>query len=72
MSSELSTVYKYYVLFECLLINTVGFFTLFFQCELQVLEVEFLKLYPTTNQMLADLLFGHFWLKDDLNCNSEG
>jgi len=29
-TAELSNIYKWYVIYECILVNIVGFFTLFF------------------------------------------
>ena len=45
-SSELSEIYKIYVAYECILINLVGFGTLFFQCELQHMEAQFKESHP--------------------------
>merc|ERR1711998_94336 len=69
-SSELSTIYKIYVAWERVAINLVGFFTLFFQCELQAAENQFLDNHPTVTRTQADPMFGHFWLKGDLNCHT--
>jgi len=69
-SSELSSIYKYYVAYECILVNLVGFFTLFFQCELQGAEKNFLAKHPSFREDEADILFGHFWLRNDLNCKT--
>merc|ERR1712070_971740 len=69
-SAELSTIYKYYVIWECIAINVVGFFTLAFQCPLQTLEKEYLASHPDVPQAQADSMFGHFWLKGDLNCST--
>mmetsp|Transcript_12999 Transcript_12999/g.25495 ORF Transcript_12999/g.25495 Transcript_12999/m.25495 type:complete len:212 (+) Transcript_12999:167-802(+) len=66
----LSRVYRLYVLYECILVNLLGFFTLFFQCELQGLEQRFLHAFPSTPKWIADSLFGHFWLQGDLNCDT--
>jgi len=70
-SAELSTIYKVYVAYECILINLLGFFTLFFQCELQGLEAKYLESHPDTPQIVADSLFGHYWLQGDLNCTTD-
>ena len=69
---ELSQIYKYYVLYECVLINLVGFVTLFFQCELQQLEEMVQHQYPNSSmaQWEWDSLFGHFWLQEDFNCST--
>ena len=67
-SSKLSPLYKVYVLYECILINLVGFVTLFFQCSLQSLEGRFLNAFPNVSRTAADAIFGHFWLKENLNC----
>ena len=69
-SSELSEIYKIYVAYECILINLVGFGTLFFQCELQAWEAKFKESHPDVSDMNADIMFGHFWLKGDLNCST--
>merc|ERR1711924_496498 len=69
-SSELSRICTYYVIYESVLVNLVGFFTLFFQCELQAIEREFLASHPNVTKAAADGMFGHFWLKDDLNCST--
>ena len=69
-SSDLSRLYKAYVLGEAILINVVGFLTLVFQCSLQRLEAAFLHRHPDCPQALADVLFGHFWLRDSLNCDT--
>eukprot|EP00111_Clytia_hemisphaerica_P000554 TCONS_00001634-protein len=72
-TGELSTVYYFYVIYECILINIIGFVTLFFQCELQSIEYKFENKYgPQMNitQWEWDSLFGHYWLKHDLNCNT--
>jgi len=70
-SAELSTIYKIYVIYECILVNVLGFFTLFFQCQLQSLEAAFQKKHPSMPQWEADSLFGHYWLKGTLNCSTE-
>eukprot|EP01063_Lacrimia_lanifica_P037893 TRINITY_DN792_c0_g1_i1.p2 TRINITY_DN792_c0_g1~~TRINITY_DN792_c0_g1_i1.p2 ORF type:complete len:192 (+),score=56.96 TRINITY_DN792_c0_g1_i1:48-623(+) len=67
-SAELSTVYRWYVVYECVLVNLVGFVTLFFQCELQAGRAAFLKAFPQWAGVAADSLFGHYWLQGDLNC----
>ena len=69
---ELSQIYKYYVLYECVLINLVGFVTLFFQCELQQLEEMVQNQHPNSSmaQWEWDSLFGHFWLQEDFNCST--
>ena len=69
---ELSTIYSIYVAYECILINLVGFITLFFQCELQSLQHRVQDLFPnsTLTEWEWESLFGHYWLKDDLNCNT--
>ena len=69
-SSELSTFYFWYVVYECVLINLVGFFTLFFQCELQNWENALLKHFPMIPKWMADNIFGHYWLNGDLNCST--
>eukprot|EP00938_MAST-03A_sp_MAST-3A-sp1_P004660 g4660.t1 len=73
-SSELSRVYFYYVLYECIMINLVGFVTLFFQCELQGLESFLQERFPNTigamPQWILDTLLGHYWMQDDLNCQT--
>jgi len=69
-SAELSGIYKCYVAYECILVNLLGFCTLFFQCELQDAETTFLADHPDFKQDQADILFGHFWLNGDLNCVS--
>jgi len=68
----LSPVYKFYVAFECILINLVGFVTLFFQCQLQDLENQAKEAYPNANLTDTewDSIFGHYWLKGDLNCST--
>ena len=70
-SAELSKWYRRYVIYECILVNLVGFITLFFQCDLQKLEAIFLANHPYVSQKEADTLFGHFWLKGDLNCEDD-
>ena len=56
------------------MINFVGFLTLFFQCELQHLEDFLQDKFPNTigrmPQWILDTLTGHYWLQDDLNCES--
>ena len=47
--AELSEIYKIYVAYECILINLVGFGTLFFQCELQSWEASYEKSHPDTS-----------------------
>ena len=69
-SAELSTIYRIYVIYECIMVNLLGFFTLAFQCELQKLEVWFRSSFPAVSQTAADALFGHFWLQGDLNCST--
>lgn len=71
-SGRLSKIYKYYLLYECVLINLVGFFTLFFQCELQQVEDSFLEhhLNTTVPRWEWNIAFGHYWLKKDLNCST--
>ena len=69
-SAELSTLYRIYVWYECIMVNLLGFFTLAFQCQLQKLEAWFRFTYPGVPQMAADVLFGHFWLQGDLNCST--
>lgn len=69
-SAELSQIYKYYVIYECILVNIVGFFTLFFQCKLQILEKVFRTTHVEMPKQEADAIFGHFWLKDNLNCST--
>ena len=71
-SGRLSQIYKYYLIYECVLINLVGFVTLFFQCELQNVERNFLGHHPnsTTPDWEWDIAFGHYWLKNDLNCDT--
>lgn len=69
---ELSAIYWYYVVYECVLINLVGFVTLFFQCELQDLERQAIEANPnsTYTEFEWNSLFGHYWLKGDLNCST--
>ena len=72
-TGELSAIYYFYVIYECILINIIGFVTLFFQCELQNIEDSVETKYgPQFNitQWEWDSLFGHYWLKHDLNCNT--
>lgn len=70
-SAELSKWYKRYVIYECILVNLVGFITLFWQCDLQKLESIFIANHPFIPQKEADTLFGHFWLRADLNCEDD-
>ena len=70
-SAELSTWYRRYVIYECILVNLVGFITLFFQCDLQRLEAVFLVNHPYVPQKEADTIFGHFWLSGNLNCEDD-
>lgn len=70
-SAELGTAYRWYVTYECVLINLLGFFTLFFQCELQHLAAGFKQAHPTVPAWQVDCIFGHYWLSGDLNCNTE-
>merc|ERR1712194_127215 len=69
-AATLSNIYWYYVLYECLAVNLVGFFTLFFQCELQSLAKLFVAHFPNVKAGNVELLFGHFWLDGDLNCST--
>ncbi len=69
-SGELSTIYFYYVIYEAVLINLVGFFTLFFQCELQELAGYLHEKFPSMSELALESLTGHYWLKDDLNCST--
>lgn len=66
--AALAFIYKLYVVYECVLINLVGFGTLVLQCPLQTLESKFLETHPSVPQKLADLAFGHFWLQGEENC----
>ena len=56
------------------MINLVGFVTLFFQCELQGLESFLQERFPNTigamPQWILDTLLGHYWMQDDLNCQT--
>ncbi len=52
-SAELSTLYRVYVFYECIMVNLLGFITLAFQCQLQKLEVWFRFTYPGVSQLLA-------------------
>lgn len=67
-SSRLSKWYRWYVIYETVLINALGFVTLFFQCQLQDAEAGFLRRFPEVSSTVADNLFGRYWLKGDLNC----
>merc|ERR1711997_1221345 len=69
---ELSKVYKYYVAYECILVNVVGFITLFFQCELQNLQQIVEQKFPNSTlvEWEWESLFGHYWLNGDLNCST--
>mmetsp|Transcript_28902 Transcript_28902/g.47332 ORF Transcript_28902/g.47332 Transcript_28902/m.47332 type:complete len:184 (-) Transcript_28902:69-620(-) len=69
-SCELSKVYKYYVIYEAIMVNLVGFVSLFFQCELQRAEANYVASHPNTNEKELDLMFLHFWLKGDYNCST--
>lgn len=69
-SAELSTIYRIYVTYECIMVNLLGFITLAFQCELQKLEALYRLAHPAMSQRVADILFGHFWLQGDLNCST--
>lgn len=69
-SGELSTWYRIYVAYECIVVNLLGFVTLAFQCELQKLEAWFMLSHPGVSQFAADCIFGHFWLQGNLNCNT--
>ena len=71
-NGELSRIYTYYVAYECILVNLVGFFTLFFQCELQSIELRAQEYFSnsTLTEWQWDTLFGHYWLQDDLNCST--
>lgn len=69
-SSELSKVYSYFVIYECIMVNIVGFFTLFFQCELQDLAANYHESHPDIPKDNIESIFGHDWLEDDLNCKS--
>lgn len=69
-SAQLSTIYAIYVTYECVLVNLVGFVTLFFQCELQRGEASFVAKHPSIPKIAADSIFGHFWLDGDLNCST--
>lgn len=56
------------------MINLVGFVTLFFQCELQDLEAYLQEKFPNTigsmPQWILDTFLGHYWMQDDLNCQT--
>jgi len=52
-------------------VNLVGGLTLVFQCSLQRLEAKFLERHPDCPQVVADVLFGHFWLRGTLNCDTD-
>lgn len=69
-SAELSFIYWAYVIWEAILINLLGFVTLFWQCELQAAEEKFLERFPFVPKIAADNVFGHYWLNDDLNCST--
>jgi len=68
--AKLSTVYFFYVLYECVFINLIGFVTLLFQCQLQDLMQWFEGRFPSTPHFVIESLLGHYWLKDDLNCST--
>ena len=66
-SSKLSTPYFYYVLYESVLINLIGFVTLFFQCELQRFATFLHEKFPSISLFTIESLTGHYWLQGDLN-----
>ena len=51
-------------------VNVLGFFTLFFQCELQDMSKEYQSSHPEADSLQIESMFGHYWLKDDLNCKT--
>ena len=69
-SAELSWVYTVYVVYEAILINLVGFFTLLFQCELQGLAAYIKRSYPWIPTIVVESATGHYWLQGDLNCST--
>ena len=71
-SAALSKWYTIYVAYECILINLVGFLTLFFQCELQSIAASVKTKYPDVAEWKIDSVFGHYWLQGDQNCSTRG
>ena len=69
-SAELSTFYRFFVMYEVFMVNVLGFITLMFQCELQDMGQEYHAKHPEMDAFAINSMFGHFWLQSDLNCRT--